>query len=117
MKNKLLIILVAILLISNSFAQDEIISTSEIQSQFSDPSIKLSFHSWGEGEVTEIQLDEYFAGERQGDDRYLFVAPPEIEVIIDQETGIASLKAGGKWLGTLDIIFTRSNIYNLESSI
>src|SRR3989344_2074682 len=118
MQNKLKIsgIIVFLLLLATVNAQENFVSSSTIDSQFSDPSIKLSFRSWGENQITEIKLDDYFIGERSTDDRYLYISPPEIEIFIDQETSIATLKARGKWLGTLDIIFTRSNLYNLEKS-
>ena len=118
MQNKLKIsgIIVFLLLLATVNAQENFVSSSTIDSQFSDPSIKLSFRSWGENQITEIKLDDYFIGERSTDERYLYISPPEIEIFIDQETSIATLKARGKWLGTLDIIFTRSNLYNLEKS-
>ena len=106
-----------LLAITINAQEDTYVSTSDVQSQFSDPSIKLSFRSWGEGRETSITLDNYFIGERTQDDRYLQVSPPEIEITIDQETSIATLKARGKWLGTQDVIFTRSSLYNLERSI
>src|SRR3989344_5282395 len=118
MQNKLKIsgIIVFLLLLATVNAQENFVSSSTIDSQFSDPSIKLSFRSWGENQITEIKLDDYFIGERSTDERYLYISPPEIEIFIDQETSIATLKARGKWLGTQDIIFTRSNLYNLEKS-
>ncbi|MBU2639603.1 MAG: hypothetical protein KKG75_02745 [Nanoarchaeota archaeon] len=119
MKNKLLIAMLSIILIfiTIAIAQEEYVSSSVVQSQFSDPSIKLSFRSWGEGQTTTIRLDDYFIGERKADDRFLHITPPEIYIEIDQETSIATLKARGKWLGTRDVIFTRSSLYNLEKSI
>ena len=71
MQNKLKIsgIIVFLLLLATVNAQENFVSSSTIDSQFSDPSIKLSFRSWGENQITEIKLDDYFIGERSTDDR------------------------------------------------
>ena len=118
------ILLVFILLVTSITAQEKppeedgtYVTSSDIQSQFSDPSIKLSFRSWGEGRETTINLDDYFIGQRKSDNRFLFISPPEIDITIDQETSLAVLKSRGRWIGTKEVVFTQSSIYNLEKSI
>ncbi len=81
------------------------------------PTLKISFHSWGEGRTEKINLDQYFPIKRDPNSRYVYLAPPEVSISIDQITGIASLTSFKDWTGTKEIIFALTDVYSLETTI
>tara|TARA_Y100000310_G_scaffold310059_1_gene354824 strand:- start:4742 stop:9058 length:4317 start_codon:yes stop_codon:yes gene_type:complete len=115
-KLKLLTLIVLLFTLTTVFAQDNLVSRFEKVRDVEDLTLKLSFHSWGEDRTTEINLDTYFPIKRDPNSRYIFLAPPEISVRIDQTKGTAYLQAFEQWIGTKDIIFTLTDIYRLEAA-
>ena len=119
-KRKLLSIFGLILIfiiIQNVNAQSAIVSKFERVTDIDTPTLKISFHSWGEGRVEEISLDQYFPIKRDPNSRYVYLAPPEISVRIDESTGIAYLTAFKDWTGTKEIIFSLTDVYKLEATL
>ena len=113
-KIKLITILVFLLFAVNIAAQSNLVSSFEKVSGTEDPTLKISFHSWGENRETQINLDQYFPIKRDPNNRYVYLAPAEISVTIDQNTGVATLKAFSQWTGTRDILFSLTDVYNIE---
>ena len=110
-KIKLIIILVFLLLAVNIAAQSNLVSSFEKVSGTEDPTLKISFHSWGENRETQINLDQYFPIKRDPNNRYVYLAPAEISVTIDQNTGVATLKAFSQWTGARDILFSLTECF------
>src|SRR3989344_1923524 len=106
--------IVFLLFIVSTLAQENIVSSFEKIKDSEDLTLKLSFHSWGEGRTTTVNLDQYFPVKRDPNSRYVYLAPPDISVSIDQTTGVVTLKAFSQWTGTREILFTLTDIYNLE---
>jgi hypothetical protein len=118
-KLKLFTILIVILtLVQNLESQNpQLVSKFERVSDLEDYTLRISFHSWGEGRTTELNLDQYFPIKRDKNSRYVFVAPPEISVTVDQIQGIANLKAFENWAGTKEVIFSLTDVFRLETAI
>ena len=108
--------MVFLVLLVGATAQNDIVSSFERVNNVEDLTLKLSFHSWGEDRTTSINLDQYFPVKRDPNSRYVYLAPPEISVSIDQSTGVATLKAFSQWTGTRDILFSLTDVYNLEKA-
>ena len=113
-KINLITAIVFLLFIVSTLAQENIVSSFEKIKDSEDLTLKLSFHSWGEGRTTTVNLDQYFPVKRDPNSRYVYLAPPDISVSIDQTTGVVTLKAFSQWTGTREILFTLTDIYNLE---
>ena len=112
------LLIVFILVFQNTLAQNQqIVSKFEKVQDLQEYSLRISFHSWGEGRTEQLNLDQYFPVKRDPNSRYAYLAPPEISVRIDQNTGIAYLQAFEDWTGTREIIFSLTDVFNLESTI
>src|SRR3989344_8793537 len=116
-KLKLISIIAFLVLLVGATAQNDIVSSFERVNDVEDLTLKLSFHSWGEDRTTSINLDQYFPVKRDPNSRYVYLAPPEISISIDQTRGIARLTAFKEWTGTREIIFSLTDIYNLETTL
>ena len=92
-------------------ANGDIIAHSESVTDLEN-TVKILFLSWGEDLITTIDLDDYFP-RRSTNSQYLYIAPQEIIVNIDQASGIATLKASKDWIGTKEVYFSLTDIYNL----
>ena len=114
---KIVLISIIILLIHGITAQNNIVSKFEKIVEIDTPTLKISFHSWGEGKTEELNLDQYFPIKRDPNSRYVYLAPPEVSVRVDQNTGIAYLTAFKDWTGTKEIIFSLTDIYKLETTL
>ncbi len=106
-----------ILIVPGMHAQSSIVSKFEKVTDTYAPTLKISFHSWGEGRSEKLNLDQYFPIKRDQNSRYVYLAPPEISVSIDQTTGVASLTSFRDWTGTKEIIFALTDVYSLETTI
>src|SRR3989344_4342872 len=105
MKKEVLIwIILGMLLVSNTLAQ----TTQEIQIGDT-PFLEMYLYSWGKGEETKINLDEYFSVKRTPGETYVASGPSEISINIDQQTGIATLVPSSEWIGTRRIVFLIKN--------
>src|SRR3989344_8848747 len=112
------LLIVFILVFQNTLAQNQqIVSKFEKVQDLQEYSLRISFHSWGEGRTEQLNLDQYFPLKRDPNSRYVYLAPPEISVNIDQDTGVARLTAFNDWTGTKEIIFSLTDIYKLEATI
>ncbi|MEK6856601.1 MAG: hypothetical protein AABX49_01155 [Nanoarchaeota archaeon] len=121
-KKKTILAMVFVLLlilpvIPGMHAQNNIVSKFEKVTDAYAPTLKISFHSWGEGRTEKLNLDQYFPIKRDQNSRYVYLAPPEVSVSIDQTTGIATLTSFKDWTGTREIIFALTDIYSLETTI
>ena len=113
---KLVLLSIIILIVQNIYAQNQnIVSKFEKIAEIKTPTLKISFHSWGEGKTELLNLDQYFPVKRDPNSRYVYLTPPEISVRVDQDAGIAYLTAFKDWTGTKEIIFSLTDIYNLET--
>ncbi len=113
----LVLISILLIIVQGINAQNQIVSKFEKVTEIDTPTLKISFHSWGEGKTEELNLDQYFPIKRDPNSRYVYLASPEISVSIDQDSGIAHLTAFKDWTGTKEIIFSLTDIYNLEATL
>ncbi|MBI2508078.1 hypothetical protein HYV89_03940 [Candidatus Woesearchaeota archaeon] len=113
----LALVSILILIAQSISAQSQIVSKFEKVKEIETPTLKISFHSWGEGKTEQLNLDQYFPVKRDPNSRYVYLAPPEISVRIDQDAGIAYLTAFKDWTGTREIIFSLTDIYKLEATL
>ena len=101
MKKEVLIwIALAMLLVPTGLAQ----TAHEFQVE-NVPFLEMYLYSWGQGQETKINLDDYFSVRRAPGEKYVASAPTEIAIAIDQETGIATLTPNIDWTGTRRIVF------------
>ncbi|MBI2105322.1 hypothetical protein HYT56_00620 [Candidatus Woesearchaeota archaeon] len=117
--NKKIIWIIALVLLNLAYvnAQENIVSRFEKIPDLEDYSLKISFHSWGEGRTEQLNLDKYFPIKRNPNSRYVYLAPPEISIKINQDNGIAELQAFKDWTGTKEIIFSLTEVYKLEAAV
>lgn len=105
MKKEALIWIICILLLITSISSQ----TLDYKLEKDAPILEMYLYSWGLGETTEINLDDYFSIKRNSGEVYISSSSSEISISLNQETGIAKLTPNTNWLGTKRIVFMITN--------